>query len=95
METVLSVVSTGAAGSAGLSALGPRVLKGDFEPGFFIEHYIKDMGIALREAERMGIKLDSLALAKKRYDQAAEMGLGRKGTQALCKTIAEQNGVKM
>ena len=95
MQTVFDVVSTGAAGSACLTGLGPRVLKGDFEPGFFIEHYIKDMGIALAEAEAMGLDLPALALTKQRYDAAAAAGLGRKGTQALCKTVADANGVTL
>jgi len=95
MQTVFDVVSTGAAGSAGLTGLGPRVLNDDFEPGFFIEHYIKDMGIALAEAEAMGLDLPALALTKQRYDAAAAAGLGRKGTQALCKTVAEANGVTL
>ncbi|NQU75375.1 MAG: NAD(P)-dependent oxidoreductase [Planctomycetes bacterium] len=94
METVLGVVGSGAAGSAGLSALGPRVLKGDFEPGFIIEHYIKDMAIALAEAEAMGLDLPGLALTKRRYEQAAASGLARKGTQALCKAVAEKNGLR-
>lgn len=93
METVLGVVSTGAAGSACLSALGPRVLKGDFEPGFIIEHYVKDMTIALKESAAMGISLPTLAMAKDRYDQAVAEGLGRKGTQALCKIVARRNGI--
>ena len=95
METVMSVVSRGAAGSAGLSALGPRVLKGDFEPGFFVEHFIKDMNIALDESEAMGLDLPALALAKRRYEEAAAAGLGRKGTQALCKVVAEMNGLTL
>ncbi len=95
MQTVLDVVSTGAAGSAGLSGLGPRVLGGDFEPGFFIEHYIKDMAIAVKEAEAMGLDLAGLTTTLDRYRHAAEQGLARKGTQALCKTVAEANGVAL
>lgn len=93
METVLGVVSTGAAGSAALSALGPRVLKGDFEPGFIVEHFVKDMGIALKEAGEMSLDLPALALAKQRYDRVVAEGLGRKGTQALAKSTADHNGV--
>ena len=94
METVLGVVSTGAAGSAGLSALGPRVLKGDFEPGFIIEHFIKDMGIALSEAEAMGLRLPGLAMTKQRYEDTAA-DLPGKGTHALCKAVADANGVRL
>jgi 3-hydroxyisobutyrate dehydrogenase len=63
-ETVLQSVSVGAAGSKALEVLGPRILKGDFEPGFYVEHFIKDMGIALAEAERMNLSLPGLGLAK-------------------------------
>ena len=95
METVLGVVSTGAAGSAALSALGPRVLKGDFEPGFFIEHFIKDMAIAANEAGKMNLDLPGLTMTLQRYIEAAEKGMNRKGTQGLCKSVAEINGVKL
>ena len=95
MEMALGVVSTGAAGSSALTNLGPRVLKGDFEPGFIIEHFIKDMGIALREAKAMGVDLQALALAKQLYDAAAAESYKRKGTQALCKSVAQHNGVTL
>ena len=51
LNTVLQSVSTGAAGSSSLSNLGPRIIAGNFEPGFFVEHFIKDMGIALDESK--------------------------------------------
>jgi len=95
METVLGVVSTGAAGSAALSALGPRVLEGDFEPGFIIEHFVKDMDVALKEAGRMRLDLPALRLARDLYHRSAEVHLNRKGTQALCKHVAEQNHVSL
>jgi len=82
-EKVLSSISTGAAGSWSLSNLAPRVLKGDFEPGFYIKHFIKDMGIAIEEAERMNMKLPGLLLAKNCYDELSRNGLDEKGTQAL------------
>lgn len=82
-EKVLGSISTGAAGSWSLSNLAPRVLKGDFEPGFYIKHFIKDMKIAIEEAEKMGINLPGLALAKKCYEELSEKGLDEKGTQAL------------
>lgn len=95
METVLSVVSTGAAGSSCLTNLGPRVLKGDFEPGFIIEHFVKDMGIALKEADAMDLDLPALSLGKQRYDKTIEEGMGRKGTQALAKSTAQANKVEL
>ena len=66
-ERVLESVSGGAAGSWSLSNLAPRMLAGDYSPGFFVEHFVKDMGIALAEAERMELALPGLALAKQLY----------------------------
>jgi 3-hydroxyisobutyrate dehydrogenase len=94
METVLKSVSVGAAGSKALEVLGPRILKGDFEPGFYVEHFIKDMGIALQEAERMNIALPGLGLVKQLYESVRALGYGRKGTQALYLALEAMNGVK-
>lgn len=85
IEKVLQSISTGAAGSWSLSNLGPRILKGDLEPGFYIKHFIKDMKIALDEAERMGLDLPGLKLSKQLYETLLEQGYGDKGTQALIK----------
>jgi 3-hydroxyisobutyrate dehydrogenase len=82
-ETVLKSISSGAAGSWSLSNLVPRMLKGDFEPGFYIKHFIKDMKIALDEAEQMGMEAPGLALSKSIYDQLAEKGEENNGTQAI------------
>ncbi|MBE0546511.1 MAG: NAD(P)-dependent oxidoreductase [Rubrivivax sp.] len=87
-HTVLASISGGAAGSFLLTQMGPRVLKGDFAPGFFTEHFIKDMGIALAEAQRMKLDLPGLALAKRLYDGLAAKGHGRDGTQVLFKHYA-------
>jgi 3-hydroxyisobutyrate dehydrogenase len=84
-EQVLKSITSGAAGSFSLSNLAPRMLKGDFNPGFYIKHFIKDMTIALESCEEMGLSAPGLALAKKRYEELAEMGLGDLGTQALYK----------
>jgi 3-hydroxyisobutyrate dehydrogenase len=84
-ETVLKSISTGAAGSWSLSNLAPRILKEDFAPGFYIKHFIKDMKIALEEAENLGIEVPGLSLAKKMYEQLAERGEENSGTQALYK----------
>ncbi|MBS4198769.1 NAD(P)-dependent oxidoreductase [Bacillus sp. FJAT-49732] len=84
-ETVLKSISSGAAGSWSLSNLIPRVLKEDYSPGFFIKHFIKDMGIALEEAEKMNLRLPGLELAKKMYDSLADQGEENNGTQALIK----------
>ncbi|WP_433749228.1 NAD(P)-dependent oxidoreductase [Falsibacillus pallidus] len=82
---VLESISFGAAGSWSLSNLAPRILKDDFSPGFFIKHFIKDMGIALDEAEKMKIDLPGLKMAKEMYDQLKNAGEENSGTQALYK----------
>ncbi len=84
-ENVLTSISSGAAGSWSMTNLLPRVLKEDYSPGFFIKHFIKDMGIALEEAEKMCLELPGLALAKKMYEELAENGEKESGTQALIK----------
>jgi 3-hydroxyisobutyrate dehydrogenase len=84
-ESVLKSITTGAAGSWSLSNLAPRMLHGNFEPGFYIKHFIKDMKIALDEAEHMKMEVPGLTLAKKLYDQLSEMGEENSGTQALYK----------
>ncbi len=93
LETVLQSVSGGAAGSWSLSNLGPRIIAGNFEPGFFVEHFIKDMGIALAEAERMNLCLPGLGLAKQLYEAVRAQGYGRKGTQALMLALEHLSGI--
>ena len=83
MEDVLRSITAGAAGSWSLSNLAPRMLKGDLEPGFYIKHIIKDMKIALDEAEQMNLQLPGLTLAKSMYDKLLAEGYGDNGTQAL------------
>jgi len=83
LAQVLASIGGGAAGCWSLEHLAPRVLAGDFEPGFFVEHFIKDMGIALAESERMGLALPGLSLVHQLYVALRAQGHGRKGTQAL------------
>jgi len=92
-ETVLRSVSVGAAGSKALEVLGPRILARNFEPGFYVEHFIKDMGIALAEAERMNISLPGLALAKQLYESVRALGYARKGTHALTLALESMSGI--
>ncbi len=94
LETVFKSVSVGAAGSKALEVLGPRMLARNFEPGFYVEHFIKDMGIALAEAEKMNLSLPGLGLAKQLYEAVRAQGYGRKGTQALLLALETLNGVK-
>jgi 3-hydroxyisobutyrate dehydrogenase len=84
-SAVISVIESGAAGSWSLSNLAPRVLKGDFAPGFFVKHFIKDMRIALESAAEMELQLPGLSLAKQLYDKLAAQGGEDYGTQALFK----------
>lgn len=82
-ETVLKSIGSGAAGSWSLNNLGPRMIVEDFEPGFFVKHFIKDMGIAAEEAAIAGLDTPGLALAQKLYAQLAANGHEDRGTQAL------------
>ena len=82
-EKLLQSIRSGAAGCWTLENLAPRVLKGNFEPGFIVEHFIKDMGIALSEAQRMGLAMPGLALVHQLYLALQAQGHGRRGTQAL------------
>ena len=93
LNTVSESVASGAAGSWSLSNLGPRIIGNDFEPGFFVEHFIKDMGIALDEANRMGLSLPGLAIAKQLYLALAAQGGARHGTQALQLALSQLSGV--
>jgi len=92
-ERVLKSVSSGAAGSWSLSNLTPRILKGDFAPGFFVDHFVKDLAIAIEEAEKLGLHLPGLSNAKKAYDSLQAMGHGQSGTQSLILSLAKQNGI--
>ncbi|HKP19263.1 MAG TPA: NAD(P)-dependent oxidoreductase [Gaiellaceae bacterium] len=93
IETVLESVSGGAAGSWSLSNYVPRILNGDFEPGFFVEHFLKDMEIALAEARRMNLALPGLSLAHELYLALRAQGGGRRGTQALVLALARLSDV--
>ena len=92
-EKVLQSVASGAAGSWCLSNLAPRMIANDFAPGFFVEHFIKDMGIALEESRRMGLALPGLALAEQLYVALQATGHGRDGTQALVLALANLSGI--
>lgn len=93
LETVMQSVSSGAAGSWNLSNLGPRIINNNFDPGFFVEHFIKDMGIALAEARKMGIAMPGLALAEQLYQAVKAQGHGRLGTHALELALCQLNNI--
>lgn len=92
LNKVLESVASGAAGSWSLSNLGPRIIAGNFDPGFFVEHFLKDMRIALDEARRMKLALPGLALAEQLYLAVAAQGHARKGTHALMLALASMSG---
>ncbi len=92
-QLVLESVSRGAAGSWSLDNLAPRILRGDFSPGFFVEHFIKDLGIALDVAEAERLALPGLALAKQLYESVRALGHGRSGTQAIYWALKNLSGL--
>jgi 3-hydroxyisobutyrate dehydrogenase len=87
-QAVLKVIGTGAASSFLLNNLGPRMVRGDYAAGFYVHHFIKDLGIALTEAEQMKLTLPGLALAKQLYDSLSAQGHAHDGTQALYRLYA-------
>jgi len=93
LETVLKSVSTGAAGSWSLSNYVPRMMANNFDPGFFVEHFVKDMGIALAESKRMNLAMPGLALAEQLYVSLKANGHGRKGIQALLLALGQMSNV--
>ena len=94
LDKTLEAVSGGAAGSWSLSNYGPRMLAGDFDPGFFVDHFVKDMGIALDESRAMQLSVPGLALAHQLYVALQAQGGGRNGTQALLLALARLSEVE-
>lgn len=93
LETALKSVSSGAAGSWSLSNLAPRIIAGNFDPGFFVEHFLKDLRIVLDESRRMGIALPGVALVEQLYRATAAQGHAKDGTQSLMLALAEISGI--
>jgi 3-hydroxyisobutyrate dehydrogenase len=94
LNTVMQSVASGAAGSWSLSNLGTRMIAGNFDPGFYVEHFLKDMGIALAESKRMKLALPGLALAEQLYRAVEAQGNGRKGTHALLLALAALSNIE-
>jgi 3-hydroxyisobutyrate dehydrogenase len=92
-NAVIDLLSEGAAGSFSLKVYGPRIMNRDFEPGFFVEHFFKDLGIALSESKRMGLELKGLTLAHSIYDSMNKDGFDKKGIQSLYLALEKANGV--
>lgn len=91
----LSAISTGAAGSKSLELYGSRILNRDFEAGFYVNHFVKDLGICLRECQNMGLALPGLALAQQLYLSLKAHGEGDLGTQALILALERLNNVSL
>jgi 3-hydroxyisobutyrate dehydrogenase len=94
LDAVLASVSSGAAGSWALTHMAPRIIAGDFQPGFFVDHFVKDLGIAIAGAKALNLDLPGLALAAQLYRRLQDHGGGGSGTQALQKTLAEMSGLR-
>jgi 3-hydroxyisobutyrate dehydrogenase len=90
-SVLIEIVGKGAAGSWSINNLGPRIVAGNYDPGFYIEHFLKDMGIALDECRRQRITLPGLELAYGLYRRLLASGRGRLGTQALMLILRELN----
>ena len=89
-EAVQQTIAAGAAGSWSLTNLAPKMLAGDWSPGFFIKHFLKDMRIAIESAEEMGLDLPGLKLSKKLYDELSVRGMDDCGTQAIFRWYTEK-----
>lgn len=92
-DSVIDVIGKGAAASWSINNLGRRIVAKDFDPGFFIKHFVKDMGIALTEAKRMNLSLPGLALTHQFYISAVACGLENLGTQGIYNVFATMNGI--
>lgn len=95
MDAVIDVIGQGAAGSWSINNLGRRIARKDFSPGFFIKHFVKDMGIALEEAQNMNLCLPGLALVHQFYTAAKALGYENLGTQGLYRVLAQMNNVNI
>ncbi|MBN1416566.1 MAG: NAD(P)-dependent oxidoreductase [Bacteroidales bacterium] len=94
LTSMLHSISLGAAACWSLDNLAPRILQRDFEPGFFVNHFVKDMGIILEEAKRMHLPLPGLSLMNQLYQSVQALGYGRKGTQALILALENMAGIR-
>lgn len=90
---VIAAVGSGAAGSFSVNVLGPRIVNNDFNPGFYVDHFVKDLEIALKESKKMNLKLNGLELAHSLYKELQNQGHGQKGTQALILALEKLNNI--
>jgi 3-hydroxyisobutyrate dehydrogenase len=90
-EKMIAAIRQGAAGCWTLDNLAPRIISGDYAPGFMIDHFIKDLGIAVKQSEMMALRLPGLELAKSLYERVSDMGHGKSGTQALVLALRDMS----
>ncbi|CAG9327418.1 unnamed protein product [Blepharisma stoltei] len=95
LNQMITLISAGAAGSASLRVLGPRIVRGDLEPGFYIEHFVKDLGMALEESKRLELCLPGLSMVNQFYLSLVANGESRKGTQALIHVLERLNNIQV
>ena len=95
LHQVIETIVLGGASSTALNVLGRRMVDGNFDPGFYVEHYIKDLTIAVEECDRMGLALPCLGLVRQLYIALQAQGGGRLGSQALIKVIENLNNCKI
>ncbi len=95
LPQMLESIRGGAAACWTLDHLAPRILARNFEPGFFVDHFVKDMGLALEECRRMELQLPGLELAYRLYQSVQQLGHGRKGTHALILALETLSDVRL
>ena len=95
LKKVISVIGKGTASSWSINNLGRRIIKKNFNPGFYIKHFVKDMGIILEESERMCLALPGLSLVRQFYIAAMNLGMENLGTQGIFKVFAQMNGIDL
>jgi 3-hydroxyisobutyrate dehydrogenase len=95
LENVISAIGGGAAGGWAINNLGPKMIQRNFDPGFFVEHFVKDMGIALEEARRMNLVIPGLALVNQLYVALMAHEKGKLGTQALVLALEQLNNMEI
>lgn len=95
LHKTIDTIGSGAASSTALNVLGRRMVDGNYDPGFYVEHFIKDLTIAVEECDRMDLSLPCLNLVRQLYVGLKAQGHGRLGTQALIKVIENLNNHKI
>ena len=95
LEQMISALGTGAAACWSMTNLAPRIIKRIFDPGFLVEHFVKDMGIVLDESRRMNLALPGLSLAYQFYISLMAQGKGKMGTHALALVLEQMNNIEL